>query len=249
MTPRASCSWDIFHETCPRETTCRQACREKRTCKYLTSAGTTPARVLSRRPGRDAVCATTVHRQAGRSALSPRGKACYASAPRACSAVRHQLKGRRELAGSVSARRSSRRTFAAANPGPAAWCRSAAGPPACAGPDAQDPPRSLCSFTGSCCSKGVSRPIARRDAPSVLARASGGDGPTPHLLGGRRRCWKRYEWGWVTANIFFSFFLCFSMNLEERGKGKGREGEGAVQSKETATRQKGWCHVLAPQRL
>ena len=42
------------------------------------------------------------------------------------------------------------------------------------------PPRSLCSFTGSCCSKGVSRPIARRDAPSVLARASGGDGPTPH---------------------------------------------------------------------
>ena len=41
------------------------------------------------------------------------------------------------------------------------------------------PPRSLCSFTGSCC-KGVSRPIARRDAPSVLARASGGDGPTPH---------------------------------------------------------------------
>ena len=84
---------------------------------------------------------------------------------------------------------------------------------------------------------------------SVLARASGGDGPTPHLLGGRRRCWKRYEWGWVTANIFFSFFLCFSMNLEERGNGKGREGEGAVQSKETATRQKGWCHVLAPQRL
>ena len=42
------------------------------------------------------------------------------------------------------------------------------------------PPRSLCSFTGSCCSKGVSRPIARRDAPSVLARASGGDGPTLH---------------------------------------------------------------------
>ena len=134
--------------------------------------------------------------QAGRAECPepPRGKACYASAPRACSAVRHQLKGRRELAGSVSARRSSRRTVAAANPGPAAWCRSAAGPPACAGSRCTGPRPDRCALSREAAAARVCpgrSPAETRPAFSPAHRAATGQLRT--VLAGRRRCWKRYE--------------------------------------------------------
>ena len=95
------------------------------------------------------MCATTVHRQAGRSARSPRGKACYASAPRACSALcGTNSKGdenwrdlflREDQAGALSQQPTQVHQHGAATP---------PGPRRARCPDAQDPAQIAVLFHG-----------------------------------------------------------------------------------------------------